>query len=419
MSEEKKHVMNSKESLVPKFGPLNGLKVIDTCRYGACHLGATILAEFGAEVIHIDAPPFEPPTTDSYRFGKPLMPPDSENQVSAHGVQNGRNKLSLGLDFLKSEEGKRLFKELIKWADIFIEASKPGTLDRHGLGDEVLRNLNTKLSIVHLSGYGQTGSKKDDLAHDLDIQAYTGFSSIVGYEKEPLRIPWVIADYVASVWIALSSVLAHLTAESNGSGDVVDVAQYEVLVRILDPYYSLLATYPDVEAPKRNGNEHPDYFPYGFYKCTDGWVSVSAPFPATWVRMRKLLGFPPSYDDIKFRESKRREIEEALNGWLSSMTVEQVEKILRDQGIPASKVNSIRDFLNDPHVKERNLIASWMDENIGEVRGLSIVPNFTHNPGRIWRGFPKVGQDTQAILQNIVGLSDETIVDLRNRGVIS
>jgi len=418
MSEGEKQITNGKENLVPKFGPLSGLKVIDTCRYGACHLGATILAEFGAEVIHVDTPPFEFPTSDSYRYANPLMPPDAKNQVSAHGVQNGRNKLFLGLDFLKSEQGKGIFKELIKWADIFIESSKPGTLERHGLSDDVLRNLNPKLSIIHLSGYGQTGPKKDDISHDLDIQAYTGFASIVGYDQEPLRVPWVIADYLTSVWIALSSVLAYLTTKSIGSGDVVDVAQYETLVRTLDPYYSLLATYPQVEAPKRYGNEHPDYFPYGFYKCQDGWVSVSAPFPATWVRIRKMLGLPPSYDDIKFRESKRREIEEKLKAWLSSRSVEQVEKILREEGIPSSKVNSIKDFLNDQHVKERNLIIGWRDENIGEVKGVSIVPKFAYNPGKIWRGFGKLGQDTQVILENIAGLSKETIADLRKRGVI-
>lgn len=419
MSEKRNTNKENKKSLIPKFGPLHGLKVIDTCRYGACHLGATILAEFGAEVIHIDTPPFIPPTSDSYRFGKPLMPPSSENQVSAHGVQNGRNKLSFGVDFLKSQEGREIFEGLIQWADIFIEASRPGTLDRNGFSDDVLKKLNEKLSVIHLSGFGQTGPKKNDPAHDLDIQAYTGFASLIGYEREPLRVSWVIADYVASVWIAFSSVLAHLIAKSNGSGDIVDVAQYEMLVRILDPYYSLLATYPQTEEPKRHGNEHPDYFPYGFYRCTNGWISVSAPFPATWVRMRKLLNFPPSYDDIKFRETKREAIEESVKNWLSTKTVEEAEEILSLAGIPASKVNSINDFLNDQHVKSRNLIVSWKDENIGEVKGIGVVPNFASNPGKIWRGFPKIGQDNEIILHEILGLSDDKIKNLRERGVIA
>lgn len=157
----KKNLNNeNKKMLIPEFGPLRGVRVIDTCRYGACHLGATLLAEFGAEVIHIDSPPFEFPTSDSYRFSEPLMPPFSGNQISAHGVQNGRNKLAIGLDFMKSEDGREIFKGLIKWADVFIEASKPGTFEKHGFSDNNLKGLNEKLSIIHLSGFGQTGPKK-------------------------------------------------------------------------------------------------------------------------------------------------------------------------------------------------------------------------------------------------------------------
>ena len=419
MNNENELNNKGKKRLIPEFGPLHGLKVLDTCRYGACHLGATILAEFGAEVIHIDTPPFEPPTSDSYRFSEPLMPPFSKNQVSAHGVQNGRNKLAIGLDFLKSKEGRDVFKELVNWADVFIEASRPGTLDRHGFSDDDLKALNKKISIVHLSGFGQTGPKKGDPAHDLDIQAYSGFASLVGYEKEPLRVPWVIADYVSSIWIAFSSVLAYLTTRSSDSGDVVDIAQYEMLVRILDPYYSFLASYPEAKEPKRQGNEHPDLFPYGFYKCADGWISVSAPYPATWTRLRKLLGFAEIYDDIKFRETKREEIENTLRKWLSKKTVEEAENTLKLESIPTSKVNSILDFLNDKHVKERNLIVEWDDENIGKVKGIDVVPKFTSNPGRIWRGFPRLGQDTETILSEILGYSEDRIKDLKERGVIA
>jgi crotonobetainyl-CoA:carnitine CoA-transferase CaiB-like acyl-CoA transferase len=419
MSDESVKNNKNKKSLVPKFGPLHGLKVIDTCRYGACHLGATLLAEFGAEVIHIDAPPFTSPTTDSYRFSEPLMPPYSENQVSAHGVQNGRDKLALGLNFLNSQDGKEIFEGLIKWADIFIESSRPGTLDRHGLSDSVLKKLNKKLSVIHLSGFGQTGPKRNDPSHDLDIQAYTGFASLIGYDEEPLRVPWVIADYITSIWIAFSSVLAYMTSRSSDQGDIVDVAQYEMLVRILDPYYSFLATYPQEEEPKRHGNDHPDLFPYRFYRCKDGWISVSAPYPATWVRMRKILDLPPSYDDIKFRETKREEIEEAIKNWIIIRTVSEAEEILGKAGVPTSRVNNIRDFLNDPHVKSRNLITSWKDENIGEVRGIGVVPKFALNPGKIWRGFPKMGQDTDSILHEILGLSDEKIKALREGGIIA
>ncbi len=405
-------------SLVPKFGPLRGMKVIDTCRFGACHLGATLLAEFGAEVIHIDAPPFASPTLDSYRYAEPLMPPFGEVQVSAHGVQNGRNKLCIGLDFLKSEEGKNVFKRLLQWADVLIESSKPGTFEKYGLSDDYLRTLNKRLSVIHLSGFGQTGPKKNKLAHDLEIQAFTGFASLIGYEKEPLRVPWVIADYVASVWIAFSAVLAYLTSKTLGFGDIIDLAQYEVLVRILDPYYSLLATYPQLDEPKRHGNTHSEYFPYGFYKCADGWISVSAPFPDTWPRLRKLLNLPEIYDNMEFRNARRGEIEETLRNWLSIKKAEDAERILNEASIPACKVNSIKDFLNDEHVKARNLIIEWKDENIGLVKGIDIVPRFSFNPGKIWRGYAKFGQDTEYVLKRILGFSDEKIKELRERGVI-
>lgn len=234
-----------------------------------------------------------------------------------------------------------------------------------------------------------------------------------------MRVPWVIADYVSSVWIAFSSVLAYMTTKSKGSGDIVDIAQYEMLVRILDPYYSLLATYPGAEEPKRNGNEHPNLFPYGFYKCSDGWISVSAPYPATWTRLRKLLGLPEIYDDIKFKESKREEIESKLREWLSVRTIVVAESTLKQNGIPTSKVNSVREFLDEPQVRERNFVVDWKDENIGNVKGLGIVPKFSLNPGKIWRGFPRLGQDTDVIMRNILGYPEERVRALKEKGVIA
>jgi len=411
------------DSLIPEFGPLRGMKVIDTCRFGACHLGATLLAEFGATVVHIDAPPFHPSTiynySDNYRYAEPIMPRSGEVKVSAHGVQNGRNKLYMTLDFLNSEEGKETFKRLLQWADVLIEASRPSTFEKHGWSDDYIRSINPRLSVIHLSGFGQTGPKRNKLSHDLDIQAFTGFASLIGYENEPLRVPWTIADYVVSVWIAFSAVMAYIASKTLGFGDIVDLAQYEVFVRTLDPYYTLLATYPELDEPKRHGNTHPEYFPYGFYKCADGWISVSAPFPNTWPRLRKLLNLPEIYDNMEYRNARREEVEEALRKWLSTKKAEEAERILNGAGVPACKVNSTKDFLNDEHVKARNLIVEWKDENIGPVRGIGIVPRFYFNPGKIWRGYAKFNQDTEYILKKLLGYSNEKIKELREKGVIA
>ncbi|MEM3448692.1 MAG: CoA transferase [Candidatus Micrarchaeia archaeon] len=412
--------MTSRKSripIVPEFGPLRDMKVIESCRYGACHLGTEILAEFGAQVIHIETPPFDGKGTDSYRLSEPLM--GEKNTISAHGVQNGRNKLSIGLDFLNSDAGKDIFKELLKWADVYIEASRPGTMDRHGLGDDKLHEVNPALNIIHLSGYGQTGRLSSYPSHDLDIQAYSGFLSLIGYSSEPLRVPWVIADYATSVWLAFSAVAAYIGSRKDGIGDSIDLAQYEAFVRILDPYFCLKATYPDSKLPERNGNEHPDYFPYGVYRCADGWITVSAPFESTWKRLRRILNLPDDYDNDSIKKAHRDEITDILNAWLSNKKSKEVVAFLNENGVPSSKVNSVSDLLTDQHVKDRELIIEWEDENIGNVRGIGIIPKFKYNKGKIWRGFPRQGEDTDIILKHVVGISDDEIKHLRSRGVVN
>lgn len=418
MSMENRGVENLLNLLnVPRFGPLSGIVIIDTCRYGACHLATELLAELGAVVIHIETPPFKPPYSDSYRFAEFRIPPHGEVQICDHGAQNGRNKLSVALDFLNSDVGKEIFLELIKHADAYVESSRPGTLDKHGLSDDILLGANPRLVIVHLSAWGQTGPKRYDTGHDLDIQAFTGFLYQIGYENEPLRVPWTIADYGISPFLAFATLAAIYYSKRTGLGQVIDAAQYELFLRLLDPYLLDAATY-QVEPPERMGNDHPYYFPYGVYKCKDGWITISAPFPATWPRLRKLLGLPPEYDDENIRRRHRQEINRKIEDFLKDKTREEAVRILQQNGVPASVVHKISELINDPHVLSRGILIEWEDQNIGRVKGLGVVPKFSRTPGMIWRGFPRFGQDTCAVLRTLLNFDDDKLIYLHRNNVI-
>ncbi|MCI4366888.1 MAG: CoA transferase, partial [Thermoplasmata archaeon] len=170
-------------SVIPPFGPLQGVRVIDSGRLVAGPWAGTYLAEFGAEVIHIEGPPFAPPYSDPTRSLVPMLPPSAapESQVSESWVQYGRNKLSLGLD-LRRPEGRAVFLDLLRASDIWIESSRPGTYDRFDLSDAAVHAANPRLTVVHVSGFGQTGDPSRRAAPSFDLigQAYSGFLSLQG-----------------------------------------------------------------------------------------------------------------------------------------------------------------------------------------------------------------------------------------------
>jgi crotonobetainyl-CoA:carnitine CoA-transferase CaiB-like acyl-CoA transferase len=396
--------------------------VLDSARIVAGPWASTYLGEFGAEVIHLEGPPFGTPFSDPTRTLPPLLPEGvpPERAVSESWVQYSRNKLSVGVD-LKRPEGRELFLDLARKADIWIESSRPGTYAALGLSDATVHSTNPRLTIVHVSGFGQSGLPERIAAPSFDLiaQAYSGFLSLQGNPEPdpPLRSGTALNDTVTGLASATAALMGYIHANRTGVGQVVDVAQYEVFFTLLENL--ALDYFARGVVRGRFGNAHPRLHPYNVVRAADGWVVLAAATPASWSRLRELLGISDRrLDDPTFRNAHRDLVDPVIERFCASRTVEELERLGREHDTAFSRVYRIDEIARDPHYKERQMFLEWVDPVAGPVKGAGVAPKFETTPGGVWRGAPWMGQDNDAVLGRLLGYSAERIHRLREGGVV-
>jgi crotonobetainyl-CoA:carnitine CoA-transferase CaiB-like acyl-CoA transferase len=407
--------------LVPPFGPLEGIRVLESARYVAGPWAATYLGEFGARVIHIEGPPFEPPFADPTRTTRPLLEGGTpEDAVSESWVQYSRNKLSVGLD-VRRPEGRTVFLKLIEQSDIWIESSRPGTYEKFDLSDEQVWRANSRLTIVHVSGYGRTGQPDRVAApsYDLTAQAYSGYLSLQGNPDPdpPMRSGTALNDTVTGLAAATAGLMGYIHANRTGHGQAVDVAQYEVFFMMLENL--ALDYFVRGVVRGRHGSGHARLHPYDVHRAKDGWVIVAAPTPEAWDRLKAVIGFDdPAFDDRDYRLAHRGPVDRAIATFCSSRSRQELEEFGRSHDIAITRVFDIADIARDPHFRERGMFVEWDDPVAGRVKGAGVAPRFSETPGGVWRGAPWLGQDNLRVLRDLLGLSEGEVEALRVSGVI-
>ncbi len=412
----------ARRGLVPPYGPLQGIRVLDSARYVAGPWASTYLGEFGAEVIHIEGPPYQRPYADPSRSLIPTLPEGAppEESVSESWVQYARNKLSLGLD-LRRPEGREIFLDLVRRSDIWIESSRPGTYEKLGLDDRTVGAANPRLTIVHVSGFGRTGRPERVGAPSFDLigQAYSGYLSLQGEPDPapPMRSGTALNDTVTGLAAAAAALMGYISAQRTGQGQSVDVAQYEIFFTLLENL--ALDYFVRGVVRGRYGRGHARLHPYDVHAARDGWVVFAAPTPETWRRAKELIGFTgPEYDDPTYRASHRAVVDEAIARFCREHTREELERLGRAHDIAISRVYDIADIARDPHYRAREMFAEWTDPIAGPVKGAGVAPRFSATPGGVWRGAPWLGQDNGAILEGLLGLPAETVARLAEQGVV-
>ncbi|MCI4332559.1 MAG: CoA transferase [Thermoplasmata archaeon] len=408
--------------LVPPFGPLSGLTVVDSARFVAGPWAATYLGEFGAQVIHVEGPPFAPPYSDATRLLPPLLPEgaDPTTGVSESWVQYSRNKLSLGLD-LRRSEGREVFLDLLRRADIWVESSRPGTYDRLGLSDREAWEANSKLAIVHVSGFGQTGAPERVAGPSFDLigQAFSGYLALQGRPDPdpPMRAGTAMNDTVTGLAAAAAAMMAYVHANRTGRGQSVDVAQYEMFFVLLENL--ALDYFARGVVRGRHGTGHARLFPYDVHASRDGWVVVAAPTQPTWERLLTMIGpTPAEWQEPSYRQAHRDEVGHRLDEFCGSRSGEELEALGRQHDVAISRVYDIATIARDPHYRQREMFTEWSDPVAGRVKGAGIAPKFSDTPGRVWRGAPWLGQDNEGILTVLLGYSLERVQSLRATGVV-
>jgi len=393
---------------VPKFGNLKGVKVLLHATNIAAPFAASLMAENGATVLFLESTL----TPDTGRVNDPpyLVP------------QERRNMLGMNLNLLTAE-GKEIFLKLIKEIDIIFEGNKGGTYDKWGLSDEFLWKHNPKLVIVHVSGFGQNGVAEyvTRPCYDAIAQAFGGYTFQNGVPGgEAIKAGQYAGDYITSLFACWSALAAYINAQKTGKGDSIDVAMYETLWKVQANVS--IEYFRDGIIETRCGNNYPKSLCSGNFLCKDGEYVVVSSFGQTIMsNVIKFFNLENEYPKFYPVALKGTPEGERLNEIMMKYCLEhdsyEVEKAFTEAGIPASRIYNIQTIQDNPHVQARELFIEWEDPHFGRLKGVGLVPKFKNHPGKIWRGAPLYGMDTEDILKEL-GYSQEQIENFYEKKVI-
>lgn len=389
-----------RETLVPEqFGPLQGVRFLSTGSVIAQPFAAALAAQWGAEVIQVENPHVQ----DTWRtIGLKVPSADGARQVGTSWLQERRNEFNVTLD-MSLPEGRDRFLKLAARADIWMESSRPGTYDRWGLSDAVVRAANPALVICHVSGFGQSGHPAylGRASYDMIGQAFGGSMYQTGFPDSPptRAAPWT-ADYITALMCLSSCLAALLHVRESGVGQVIDLAQFEAIHAVLAG--TMVEWFHLGVVRERSGNKSPAFQPYDVFAVRDGSVVIAAPAETIFDRVCKVLGIDPgdeywSSARTEINEVQGLEFDALLRGWCEERTMAEAIEQLNAAGVACSPILSSRSAAEDPHYQARDVHIEWDDEVVGRVRGTGVAPRFSATPGKIWRGTTLPGADNDRI----------------------
>jgi crotonobetainyl-CoA:carnitine CoA-transferase CaiB-like acyl-CoA transferase len=394
--------------------PLAGIRILDLGTRIAAPFAATLLGDFGAEIIKVELPG----CGDFMRGIGPFV-----DGYSLWWAVEGRNKKSITLD-LRKPRGQEVLKRLIVVSDVAVENFQPGTLEEWGLGYETLRAINPGLILTRASVYGQTGPYRDRPGLDRNGIGFGGLLYITGHrDRPPVRPGIIISDYLTGVFNAFAIMLALYHRDvRRGGGQWVDLALYESIFRILE---HTVASYDRLGAVReREGNRLRNSAPLDNWESKDGqFVCIVAAGDGLFPRLARAMGREDLLSDARFATFSARVVHaDAINAivgdWVRQHTAAEVEAILVAAQVPVTRAHSIADIAADPHYAAREDIVSVDDPVIGAVRMQAVYPRLSETPGRIQRGAPPLGEHNDEVYGSLLGLSADERASLQADGVI-
>ena len=391
--------------------PLAKLKVIEMGQLIAGPFAAKTLADFGADVIKI-----EPPKVgDALRKWRLL-----KDGTSIWWQVQSRNKRSLSLD-LREQEAQDIVRTLAKEADVLIENFRPGTLEGWGLDPERLLELNPKLIVLRISGYGQTGPYRDKPGFGVVAEAMGGLRHLTAEPgRVPVRVGISIGDTLASLHGVIGILLALQERHTSGKGQIIDIALYEAVFNCME---SLLPEYSAFgEVRQAAGSALPGIAPTNAYQCADGgYVLVAGNGDSIFKRLmtvigRDDLGNDPQLENNDGRVKRVTELDHAIGQWTKTVSTTKAVEMLDLAAVPAGRIYTVADIANDPHYKARENIQTIQMQDGSKVDVPGVIPKLSRTPGSIKTLAPEIGQNTDEILKSI-GLTDDQVASLKERGI--
>ena len=398
--------------------PLAGVRVLDLSRLVAGNMVSLQLADFGAEVIKIE----DPRGGDTLRHWRETGPQHPEG-VALWWKVYGRNKKSLAID-LRPESGKDVLRRLVPGAQVLIESFRPGTLEAMGLAPELLLELNPRLVIVRLTGWGQTGPYHQQPGFGSLVEAMSGFAAKNGLPGQPPMLPnMALADMAAGLYGAFAVTVALREVEiRGGQGQVIDLSLIEPLLSIIGP--DAAAYRVTGRVPSRTGNRTSIAAPRNVYRTADDeWVALSASTQAMTERLFRAMGRPELAQDPRFCDNALRldnveALDVIIGAFVAARTLEQNLAFFREQEVTVGPVYDISQIVTDPHIIERGVLVDAPDEEMGSVPMHAIIPRLSATPGVLARAAPRLGQHNGEVLRS-AGLSSAAIDALVTAKVVS
>lgn len=389
-------------------GTLQGVRILDLSRLFAGNVMTQILGDFGAEVIKV-----EPPEGDTLRAWK-------SQGVETHWKVYARNKKSLCLG-LRDPRACDIIRKLVATSTIFIESFRPGVLEKMGLSPQALFDINPKLVIVRISGWGQDGPYAQRPGFGTVIEGVSGFAAINGFaDREPVLPPMYLADGVAGIYGASAAMIALREVEMRGgAGQVIDLSLLDPLLAILSPQaanYRLTG-----KTRQRTGSRSSNSAPRNAYKCKDGqYVSLSGSIQKMAERLFRAIGRPDLVDDPRFRTNADRlrhadELDAIIGAFMATRTQAENVSFFEAAEVTVGPIYDTPHLMEDPHVIEREVIADYPDADMGYIPMHHVVPRLSETPGSIRTPAPTIGQHNRELLAEIgiIGHDFDALVDAR------
>ena len=393
---------------------LDGVLVIDLTHAYNGPFCTMQLADHGAEVIKIE--PLD--TGDQTRGWAPFKQGVSDSSYYAF---LNRNKKGMTLN-MKSEEGKKIFIELVKKADVVVENFRPGSMERLGLSYEELKKINPRIIYASSSGFGQYGPYRDRPAYDVIAQAMGGIMNVTGeVGGPPVKVGPGLGDNFTGTFLASGIAMALYHREKTGVGNRIDVAMVDVIFSALETVLPFYDTYAEIST--RAGNIDPATSPYDMYPCKDGYLVTGVASPKLWVEFCRAIGRPDLEKDSRFadndlRVKNRGQLTAEIHKWTTQNTVAEAEATLLEKGVPCGPIFNIEQCVNNAHFKEREMVVEVDHPTIGKMRIQGVTVKFTETPGSVDAPAPLLGQHTDTILKGMLNFSDEKIHQLRVKRII-
>jgi crotonobetainyl-CoA:carnitine CoA-transferase CaiB-like acyl-CoA transferase len=395
-------------------GPLDDLRIIDLSRIVAGPLATQIFSDYGAEVITVE----QPRVGDDSRHWAPPRAPDGQ---ASYFFAVNRGKKSITVD-LKHPRGRALVVELARRGDVLVENFTPGTMDRLGLGPDVLRGANPRLIYCSISGFGATGPYRDRAGYDAIMQGFTGLMSITGErEGPPVKVGVALIDVITALY-AHGAILAALhDRQQSGEGQFLELSLMECGIAALINAASGYLVGGDVQG--RWGHAHPSLVPYQAFRARDGYLMVGAGNERLWKAFCEVLGTPEWADDLRYddnakRVDRRAELVRLIEERLATRSRDEWVADFAAAGLPVGPINDIAEVFADPQVRHRDMAVPIEHPTAGAIRLPGIPVKFGATPGAIQGPPPRLGEHTDEILRDVLGLSGDAIAELRASGAL-